>query len=160
CDLLGQEALRRTRMVKKRIGDVLLESGQITEQDLNRALAIQKEKKVRLGEALLQTNIAKTNIAKAIEEVQGVPFIECPDYIASDVLGTVPRAIAIRCCALPLKVVNDRILIVALADPQNLTHLDELQFCSGKLISPRFSFTEDIVAAIKRFYGEDRFAEF
>jgi type IV pilus assembly protein PilB len=145
-------------MVKKRIGDVLLESGQITEQDLNRALAIQKEKKLRLGEALLHTNIAKTNVGKAIEEVQGVPFIQCPDDISPEVLATVPRAIAVRCCALPLRV-NDRILVVALADPQNLTHLDELQFCSGKLISPRFSFTEDIVAAIKKFYGEDRFAD-
>jgi len=141
-------------MAKKRIGDVLLESGQISQQDLNRALAIQKEKNVRLGEALLQTQVAKADVAKAIEEVQGVAFIECPNRIAPEVLALVPRAIAVRCCALPLAV-NDRTLVVAFADPQNIVYLDELRFCSGKSVSPRFTFKEDILAGIKKFYGED-----
>ena len=145
-------------MAKKRIGDLLLESGQITENDLNRALAIQKEKKLRLGEALLQTQAAKSDIARAIEEVQGVEFMECPDKIAPEILALVPRTVAVRCCALPLKVIG-RTLVVALADPQNVAYLDELRFCSGKTISARFSFTEDILAAIRKFYGEDRTPE-
>jgi type IV pilus assembly protein PilB len=142
-------------MKKKRIGDVLLESGQISEQDLNRALAIQKDKKMRLGEALLQTQVAKADIAKAVEEVQGVTFVECPERVSKEVLALVPRAIAVRCCALPLEL-NDRTLTVAFADPQNLAHLDELRFCSGKMIAPRFAFKEDLVAAIKKFYPEDK----
>src|SRR5207244_3523716 len=116
---------------------------------------IQKEKKLRLGEALLQTQVPKADIAKAMEEVQGVTFAECPDKIAPEVLALISRAIAIRCCALPLEL-NDRTLTVALADPQNLAHLDELRFCPGKIISPRFTFKEDLVATIKKFYPEDK----
>jgi type IV pilus assembly protein PilB len=140
---------------KKRIGETLLQSGKITEEDLNRALTIQKEKKVRLGEALLQTRAAKNDVANAVAEMQGVRFVECPNKIAPEILALVPRAIAARCCALPLTL-DDRGLVVALADPQNLSYLLGLQFCSGKAISPRFSFKDDILEAIQRFYGEDQ----
>ena len=58
-----------------------------------------------------------------------------------------------RCCALPLGG-DGKKLIVAMAEPQNLQFLDELRFTSGLEISPRFSFRQDVLEGIRRFYGE------
>ena len=145
-----------TYVKKKRIGDVLLESGKIGEADLNRALATQQEKNLRLGEALLQSvRISKDDVAAAIEQVQGFEFVECPPRkIEASTLALIPRAVAVRCCALPLEI-RDGSLLVAMADPQNLTLQDELKFCGGMAIFPRFSFREDILAGIQKFYDDE-----
>ena len=147
-------------MKKKRIGDVLLERGSLMEADLGRALLLQQEKNVRLGEVLLHLELPKSEVGKAIEQVQGVKYIECPPVeIAAEALALIPRQLALRCCALPLEV-KSTCLIVALAEPQDLTVLDELRFAIGKPISPRFSFREDILAGIKQFYPPDDSGEF
>jgi type IV pilus assembly protein PilB len=139
---------------KKRLGDVLVQQGTLSEQDLNRAVALQNEKVMRLGEILLQDGfLSKSDIGNALEQVQGVPYAECPpEAIEAAVLERVSLNLALRCCALPLEV-KGRELIIAMAEPQNLTFLDELRFRAGMEISPRFSFRDDILIGIKKFYG-------
>jgi len=40
--------------MKKRLGEVLVQQGSLTQEDLNRAVALQQQKNLRLGEVLLQ----------------------------------------------------------------------------------------------------------
>src|SRR5687767_3509139 len=143
-------------MGKKRIGDVLIERGTLHQHDLDRALAIQQEKDSRLGEVLMHNlHISKSEVASAIEQVQGVAYVECPPFtIAPETLALLSQSVALKCCALPLEVRNNS-LIVALADPQDLKILEELRFRTGKAISPRFSFRDDILAGIRRFYEKE-----
>jgi type IV pilus assembly protein PilB len=110
---------------------------------------------MRLGEILLQDGlVSKKEIGEAMEHVQGVPYAECPPpSIEPDVLARVSYSIAERCCALPLEV-KGRELIIAMAEPQNLAFLDELRFSTGMVISPRFSFRDDIIEGIKKFFKE------
>jgi hypothetical protein len=64
---------------KKRLGDVLVQQGSLTEHDLNRAVAMQNEKVMRLGEILLQDGfVSKAEIGKAMEQVQEIAYAECP----------------------------------------------------------------------------------
>jgi type IV pilus assembly protein PilB len=53
--------------------------------------------------------------------------------------------------------VHGRELVLAMAEPQNLELIHELQFRSGMTILPRFSFREDIQEAIVKFYGGGAF---
>jgi type II secretory ATPase GspE/PulE/Tfp pilus assembly ATPase PilB-like protein len=140
-------------MSKKRLGEILLERGVIDQTLLDQALQLQKLKGIRLGEALTRhLQVPKEEIAKAMEQIQGVPYAECPPpFISESVLERIPRAVAMKCCALPLQIQNN-VLVIAMAEPQNLKMLDELRFCSGKQVSPRFSFREDILAGIRRYY--------
>jgi type IV pilus assembly protein PilB len=148
-------------MKRKRVGEVLQERGTLDQSDLDRALALQQEKNIRLGEVLLRGfNLKKSEVAAAIEQVQGVTYVECPPKaIAPEVLALVPRALALRCCALPLQI-KGKCVIVAMAEPQDLVLLDELRFSAGMPISPRFSFREDILAGIKKFYSNSDGVEF
>jgi len=143
-----------TTTKKKRLGDVLVQDGRLTQADLNFAVSLQGERLTRLGDLLLKEGlVSKIDIARALEQVQGFVYAPCPPAsIDAVVLSKVPRAIAERCCAIPLQIAG-RELIVALAEPQNLECLHELQFCSGMTIVPRFSFRQDIEQAILMFYG-------
>ncbi len=143
-----------SRKNKKRLGDVLVQQGSLSEEDLNRAVTLQNEKVMRLGEILLHDGfVSKTQIGSALEQVQGVAYVECPPAaIDPQVLAVITPSLALRCCALPLEI-KDKELIVAMAEPQNLAFLDELRFKAGMGISPRFSFRDDILNGIKKFYG-------
>ena len=142
------------KTTKRRLGDVLVQQGSLTEQDLNKAVALQNEKVMRLGEILLKDGfVSKADIGSALEKIQGVRYAECPPAeIDEKVLARVSHALALRCCALPLQI-EGRELIIAMAEPQNLTFLDELRFRAGMQISPRFSFRDDILVGIRQFYG-------
>src|ERR1019366_7764406 len=119
-------------MKKQQLGEVLVQRGSLTEEDLSRALAIQQEKEIRLGELLLQSGrVPKAEIAAALAQVQAVPYADCPPpAIAPEVLALLPHFIALRCCALPLQSAG-KTLVVAMADPQNLLLRDELRFSTG-----------------------------
>lgn len=148
------------RRERKRIGDVLMERGVVTTEQLDQALQMQRESGLRLGEVLAQhLGVSKTEIASAIEQVQGVAYAECPpESVAPECLALIPRATAAKCHSLPLKL-NGNVLIVAMAEPQNLDFIDEMRFRSGKQISPRFSYREDIELAIRRIYDGEKTAE-
>src|SRR5215471_17971037 len=151
-----RELYQGVSMKRKRIGDVLLERGSLMEADLSRALMLQQEKNVRLGEVLLHhLQVPKKEVGKAVEQVQGVSYVECPPAaIAAEALALIPSSLALRCCAIPLEL-KDNTLIIALSEPQDLSALDDLRFSAGRPIQPRFSFREDILTAIKKFYPAD-----
>jgi type IV pilus assembly protein PilB len=139
---------------RKRLGDVLLQHGSLTESDLNFAVALQRERVTRLGDLLLKEGlVSKADIGRALEQVRGYAYVPCPPAaVEPAVLAKITRALAERFCVLPLEV-NGRELILAMAEPQNLELIHELQFRSGMTILPRFSFREDIQEAIAKFYG-------
>src|SRR5437667_137628 len=141
--------------MKKRLGDILVQQGSISKDALNRAIALQSQKEMRLGEILLQDRfVTKAEIAAALEQLQGIAYAECPPAsIDVKVLERVSHAVALRCCALPLAI-RGKELIVAMAEPQNLTFVNELRFRAGMEISRRFSFRSDVLLGIKRFYGD------
>src|SRR5215813_7830796 len=141
--------------MKKRLGDILVQQGSISKEALNRAIALQNQKEMRLGEILLQDGfVSKGEIAAALEQLQGIAYAECPPAsIDEKVLARVSHSVALRCCALPLEI-RGKELILAMAEPQNLTFVNELRFRAGMEISRRFSFRDDILLGIKKFYGD------
>ena len=64
-------------MAYMRLGDLLVASGTITEQQLERALALQKETKQRLGDALIQNGfITEAQLIDALRVQLGVDFVD------------------------------------------------------------------------------------
>ncbi|HET6931393.1 MAG TPA: ATPase, T2SS/T4P/T4SS family [Candidatus Acidoferrum sp.] len=140
-------------MKKKRLGEILYERGQISAGDLKKALLDQQGRVIHLGELLLERKLVKKQeLLAAITDVSGVPYQDCSTIAPSpDVLRLIPVALAKRDLCVPVQI-DGKSLIVALAKPQNVKILDELQFKTGLKIVPRFCFQEEIVAAIERLY--------
>ena len=140
-------------MKRKKLGEVLHERGKISTEALAGVIAEQHGKVIRLGEMLLERGLVdKSDLLPALYEVSRIPYVDCATTTpTAEALERVPRAIAERCCALPLEKNSSR-LTVAMAEPQNLNLIDELRFTSGAEIIPRLGFAREIQEAIARCY--------
>jgi type IV pilus assembly protein PilB len=141
-------------MKKKRLGELLRDRGQVTAEDLSKALDEHHQKLVLLGEVLLQRGyVDRSNLISALQEVSKVPYIDCTSVrVEPDILKLIPRATAVRFCVLPLRMERHR-LVVVMAEPQNVQMLTELGFAAGRGITPQFGFRAEILAAIENNYG-------
>lgn len=144
-------------MKRKRLGEVLQERGKISAGALQKLFEEQNGKVIRLGELILERGaVDKASLIEALEEVCRVPYLDCSTVRCEKVaLDAVPGALAKRLAVLPISI-DDTSLVVAMAEPQNLATIDELQFTSGKKISPRLAFRAEILDAIGWHYKQSQ----
>jgi len=141
-------------MKKKKLGEVLRERGQISPSDLQKVIGDQQGKVIHLGELMLERGlVGKDDLGAALEEVSHIPYMDCSSAEPEpEALKLVPRSMAERLCILPLRL-EQKLLVVLMAAPQDLAALDELRFKTGKEISPRLSFRSELQQAIEGHYG-------
>ena len=142
-------------MAKLKLGETLQKRGKISHEALQHAIQKQSGQTILLGELLLKQGlVTKADLAAAIEEVNGVPYLDpaCA-VVEAAVLPLIPHALALRHCALPIRRVGRRLLML-MERPYDLQAVQELTFVSGLHVETRFAFGEEIQAAIRRYYGE------
>lgn len=126
----------------------------LTPGQLERALAMQKREKVRLGVCLVRLGfIDNETLATALGEQLGVPLAPpgALDDIPPEVIERVPRRIAEEHRLVPIRTEGSEVH-VCLADPQNLHRLDEIAFALACRIRP-FLATEPVLdRALARYY--------
>jgi type IV pilus assembly protein PilB len=140
-------------MARRKLGELLLHRKLVRPEELEQAIA-QQRKELRLGEELLRRGIIQKEVlAGTLEELTGVPYLDCfavePE---AEALALVPQALAEKHTVLPVKV-NGKRLTIIMAEPQNLVALDELEFAAGMHLEARFGFAGELKRAVKRFYG-------
>jgi type IV pilus assembly protein PilB len=141
-------------MGKKKLGELLRERGHISPEDLSKALDEQHRKVSLLGEVLLHRGlVGRENLVAALQEITRLDHVDCRSIaVDPEALKVIPRNMAMKHCALPLRIEGQKIVMV-MAEPQNLHTIDELCFIAGKMISPRLGFRSEILAAIEKHYG-------
>jgi type IV pilus assembly protein PilB len=144
---------------RRRLGEVLVAGGVLTEEQLEAALRAQKEdsggRRRRLGEVITALGLAdEVTIARALSDQLGLPFVDLGSLpIADETLAVVPRNVAVRHLAVPITLAHD-VLTVALADPTNVFALDDIRLAT-KLNSVRTAVAtaSDLQEAVNRYYG-------
>jgi type IV pilus assembly protein PilB len=144
---------------RRRLGEVLVAGGVLTEEQLEQALRAQKEdsggRRRRLGEVISALGLAdEVTIARALSDQLGLPFVDLGSLpIADETLAVVPRNVAVRHLAVPITLAHD-VLTVALADPTNVFALDDIRLAT-KLSSVRTAVAtaSDLQEAVNRYYG-------
>lgn len=117
---------------KRRLGEILVEAGVVTEAQVTRALAVQEMGGGRMGGLLVKLKFCtETEIRNALEEQLGVTVIELETVeIDPEVLDLVPLSTIRKYQVLPIQVEDDR-LWLAMIDPYNLAALDDVRFATG-----------------------------
>ncbi len=141
-------------MAKKRLGEILVESGVIDENQLKEALKIQREKGGLLGDVLVSLGyVSEDNLAKSLSEHLGLKLVDPLSYdINPEVLEIVPEQVARKYTLIPLDKERN-VLYVAMADPLNIYAMEELKSLTGLIIRPYVSPRYAINRAIEQFYG-------
>jgi len=139
---------------KMQLGQLLLERGVVTPEQIEKALAEQKEKGhcKLLGELLVEMNYCTENqIASALAQAYGVPYAQIsPKICDAKTLEILPREFLEEHTVLPLfKVYN--VLTVAVSEPTNVFLIDEIERISGCKAQVVCATTKDIKATLQTY---------
>ena len=145
-------------MAARRIGQILVDLGHITEDQLWDLLERQKQASgIVFGQLAIQEGIATpSQVTEALAEQWGMPVVNLQETtISPKVLDLVPQTMAELYKIMPLSLKND-ILTVAMADPQNVAALDDLRNFLGYDVRGAVCIASDIEEAIRRCYSTTR----
>jgi hypothetical protein len=143
-------------MASIRLGDLLVKAKVITESQLKAALGEQQRWGGKLGEILVRMNVLTEDmLVKALSKQLALPVVnlEAVQGIPPHVRAKVPADVARDLVALPLQLRDEgKTLLVAMAEPQNIKHLDTLRAVSRCRIVPQLAGRQAIARAFTRFY--------
>ena len=140
-------------MAYMRLGDLLIASGVITQEQLDKALTVQKETHQRLGDVLMQNGfITERNLIDALQIQLGVEFVDLTAVsIPVELARYVPRNIARKFCVVPVKLVQDT-LYLAMSDPLDFVAQEQVKAASRKKVIPMIATRQATEQAIARLY--------
>ena len=141
-------------MIKKlKLGDLLLEHKVITHSQLEKALQIQQPVGKKLGDVLIELGyITETELLLFLSKQLNLPFLELHYYkIKPEVIRELPEAIARRYRVIPIDRVKNGFL-VAIADPTDLLAYDEVSRKLKKQIRLVVVREKDLVRVIDEVF--------
>ena len=143
-------------MAYKRLGDMLIEAGYITQAQLEDALKVQKASGKRLGETLIDVGlIAERDIIDVLCLQLGIDFIDLSHTtLPVELTAIIPKALARRYTMVPVRATPDEV-VIAMADPMNLIAQEEARSAARRRITPAISTRTAIDRAIMQLYGNE-----
>ena len=144
-------------MARKKLGEILLERGIIDQDQLNSALAYQRQWGHRLGVALVAKGfITEGMLVKVLGEVMSLPTVDLSRVeFDPEALRMVPFNTCENNDLIPIELNEGRgksDLVIAMADPMNLAIIDEIEFTSGCKVRPVLATISAINSAIRKYY--------
>lgn len=146
---------------KKRLGEILLEAGLITESQLAGALQSQKTWGGRLGSTLVRMGFVKEgDLLRCLSGQLRLPSVDFAKVqISPKALQTIPHRIAEKYNVVPVALKEElgkKTVILAMADPTNLEALSEIQFQTGVIVRPVVAAESSIARAVDQYYGKPK----
>jgi general secretion pathway protein E len=139
----------------KKLGEILLERGLVTREDLDRALEIQRERGDKLGRILVDLGfIAQKDLLQALSDQLGVPLahIDGPPAVSPETERLSSQFLR-QAKILPLRL-EGQTLTLAMADPLDFETLSAARMATGLDILPEIATESEILDALERYYGE------
>jgi len=140
----------------KQLGQILIELGFITTEQLDTALEEHRKTPKSLGRVLIDLGMIKeADLVRALAEQVGLEFVDLNEF-PIDATSTVllPEALSRRYRAIPIGERDGR-LLVAMSDPANVYALDDIRTITGRDVQPVVATANDVEEAIQKFSGMD-----
>ncbi len=138
-----------------RIGQILVDSGVITDEQLEEALEKQKTTKKRIADILVEDGvITEQQVCKALEKQLFIPYLDL-DTVQIDIEqlnGIVPENLAKQYSLIPVSL-DGRFLTVAVADPLNYKALNDIAIYTKLKIKPVIAEQAKINGKIREMYA-------
>ena len=146
------------RKGKKRIGDILVEEGILTEEQLEEALKAAKAENKKIGEAITDLGFAtEQDIAEALSSQLGFEYVNLSSvHIPDNVLSLINESVLRKHLMIPYAFVPNTInqVKVAMVDPMDMSAIDDFSIVTNLLVVPSVATTRDILIALDRYYGD------
>lgn len=142
-------------ITKRRLGDMMVEVGKISIEQLREALKKQREEGKRLGEILINEGLTTENeIIDLLEEQLGIRRIKIDMiYVDRKAVMSISANLALKHTLLPIGFRENKIL-VTMWDPLNIFAIDDIKIASGYDVEVFISTRDEITKAIERYYSD------
>ncbi|MDQ1694796.1 MAG: type pilus assembly protein PilB [Frankiaceae bacterium] len=148
-----------SRVVRRRLGEVLVEQGAITDEQLEAALEAQREatrerRRVRLGTLVVEMGFANDRqVASALATALSLQLVDIGSLpLQSEVARLLPRSVAERHLVIPIARDENGLVTLACADPTNIVAIDDVKIYAGitdlQLVVASASQIRDLIARI------------
>jgi type IV pilus assembly protein PilB len=136
------------------LGTLLLRDGVLTSEQLEAALAEKERTGRRLGEIIAARGwVTPGKLATLLAEQHGLDYLDLgKERIDPAASALLPEKFARRYAALPIRFVEDDLVLVAVADPTNVIASDDLRLAIGLNVRVSVASSVDLGAAIDRVY--------
>jgi hypothetical protein len=143
------------KIVNKQLGELLIERGVINQQQLDKALNVQKEKGGLIGEVLVELGFAKEeDIPQALTAQYGFPYLPLANYeINPEIVNIIPSRVARQYLLIPVDKVGNN-LTLAMSYPLNVHAIEDVELLSGCSIQIFVSTLSDVKGAIEKYYKD------
>ena len=136
------------------LGELLINAGAITPENLQTALTEQKVSQMRLGEILIKNGyLTEVQLAEALSSQLEIPFVSLVSIKPQpQAISLVSETIAERLNVMPISVSSEGKLVVAMSDPLNTFAVDALRMLLNRDMDIQVATSSDIRKAITSFY--------
>ena len=141
--------------LKERLTDILINHKLLTQDQLDQALNLQKEKGGRLSDIIVGLKFIKqTDLMSILSQGLGFPLIDLKRFkINPEVVNLLPPETARHYQIVPVSKMGDTVTL-AMADPLNIFAIDHVELFTGYKINPIISPAEEIMQAIDLYYPD------
>jgi type IV pilus assembly protein PilB len=138
---------------RKRLGEILVEMGIITEEQVQTALKVQKKEGGLLGAVLIKLEyVTDSDIAIALAKQDAIPYLSAQNCdVNVEVLSFVEPLFALRHQCLPIDKIEN-VLLLLTADPTQYSVIEELEKKTGMDVQLFVGIEAELKQAIKRYY--------
>lgn len=144
---------------KLRLGDALKQSGAIMDEQLGKGLELQKGSGKKLGEVLVDAGfLTEDNLVKALSEQLGYDIVDLQNrLISEEILKLVPLSVLKKYQVLPFEYAhhNPNVIRVAMANPLDFHAMDDISIVTNLQVEPVVATNRGILLAIDKYFGQD-----
>jgi len=143
----------KKKKIDKLLGEILVERGIITADQLKEVLDTQIQQGGLVGEIIVKLRFAtEEEIAQCLSFQYGFPYLPLENYdIPDEVIQLVPKNVAQHYCLVPIDKIGNT-LTIAMANPLNVEAAEDLEDVTSLGIQIFVGTASDIRNAIKRYY--------
>ncbi|MBW2066632.1 MAG: Flp pilus assembly complex ATPase component TadA [Deltaproteobacteria bacterium] len=148
---------KKEHISRRKLGEILIETGLITKGKLREALESQRESGKRLGQILIEKNlISEEEMAFSLAMQLKIPYVDLSNHeIPEKVIDIIPEEVSRKFICIPVNLRNN-VLDVAMADPLDLNIVKDLQFITGYNIQPAISTASQIMQYLREHYHPEK----
>ncbi len=144
---------------KYRLGDLLVLKGVISEDELDKALSLQKKMHRWLGDCLIELGyVTDDDIANMLEIQLGIPKVDLRSrQIDPNVINMISGSVLRKHTALPLGFSQNHpnVLVVAMSNPLDMAAQQDIEIVTNCVIEPRIATIGEINAVLDKYFGSD-----
>ncbi|WDT76623.1 MAG: type IV-A pilus assembly ATPase PilB [Candidatus Manganitrophus sp.] len=146
-------------MVSEKLGKLIVNAQLINDEQLQKALLVQKKEGGRLGSILVRLGFMdEAKLLKFLSQQYGVPAADLTKIeIDPTVVKLVPAEVVKKYLVVPIKRMGAT-LSLAMVDPSDVFAIDDIKFMTGYNVEPIIAAESSVVELINKYYGKGALA--